>query len=112
MKLKEIKELLDAEVLCGEDKMDEEAGSAFASDFMSDILALADSQKVLITGMLNPQVIRTAEMVDMNCIVFVRGKRPGPDIVALADESDMVIMSSKKLMYTACGILYEHGLGR
>ena len=110
MKIREIQELLDAEILCGEDKLDNEVSSAFASDFMSDILAMVSDQEVLITGMLNPQVIRTAEMVDMSCIVFVRGKRPGEDIIQLAEESDMTVMSTKKLMFISCGILYSSGL--
>ena len=110
MTIKEIRQLLQADVLCGEDRLEEEANSVFASDFMSDILAFSDEQRVLITGMINPQVIRTAEMVDMDIIIFVRGKVPGKDIVELAEESGMVVMASKYLMYTACGILYSNGL--
>ena len=111
MKLKEIKDLLAADVLCGEELLDTEVESAFASDFMSDILAFSREEKVLITGMINPQVIRTAEMVDMICIIFVRGKVPTEDIIELARESGMVVMASKQLMYTACGILYSNNLG-
>ncbi len=110
MKLREIKELLEADVLCGEEGLDDEAGSAFASDFMSDLLAFAGDQKVLLTGMINPQVVRSAEMVDMKCIVFVRGKVPGEDVLGLARECGMVVLASKMLMYTACGVLYSNGL--
>ena len=112
MKLKEIQKLLEAEVICGAENLDSEVHAAFASDFMSDILAMASDEEVLITGMLNPQVVRTAEMVDMSCIIFVRGKRPGEDIIKLAKESGMSVMSTKKLMFTSCGILYSSGLGK
>ena len=108
MKIREIKEWLDAEMLCGFENMDEEIEGVFASDFMSDILAFADNQKLLITGMVNPQVIRTAEMMDMRCIVFVRGKSPTDEIIALAKECGIIVMVCKYLMYSACGVLYSH----
>ena len=110
MKLKEIMKLLDAQLLCGEDKLDMEIDSAFASDFMSDILAYVADQKLLLTGMINPQVIRTAEMVDMSVILFVRGKVPDENMLKLAEESDMAVLTTKKLMYTSCGLLYENGI--
>ncbi len=110
MKLKEIMELLDATLLCGEDKLDMEVEGAFASDFMSDILAYVSDQKLLLTGMINPQVIRTAEMVDMHFILFVRGKMPDANMLALAEDSDIAVLSTKKLMYTSCGLLYKNGV--
>ena len=110
MKLKEVMELLDARLLCGEDKLDMEIDSASASDFMSDMLAYVGSQKLLLTGMIKPQVIRTAEMVDMSVIIFVRGKVPDDNMLSLAEESDMAVLSTKKLMYTSCGLLYENGV--
>lgn len=110
MKLRDIQELLEAQVLCGEEQLDRDVNAAFASDFMSDILAFSEGQEVLLTGMINPQVIRTAEMVDMNVIIFVRGKVPGKDMLELATESGMVVMATKKLMYTSCGLLYSKGL--
>ena len=76
MLLREVRDILDAEVLCGEDLLDTEVLSACGSDFMSDVLAHVKNQAVLLTGLVNPQVIRTADMMDMKCIVFVRGKRP------------------------------------
>ena len=65
---------------------------------------------LLLTGMINPQVIRTAEMVDMSVIIFVRGKVPDDNMLSLAEESDMAVLSTKKLMYTSCGLLYENGV--
>ena len=110
MYLKEVMEILDAELLCGEDKLDIEVRSACGSDFMSDVLAYVKNQAVLLTGLVNPQVIRTADMMDMKCIVFVRGKRPDEGMLALAQERGMVIMATTLPMYPACGKLYHAGL--
>ena len=110
MDLYEIRDILSATVLCGEEGLGREVHSACASDFMSDVLAYVKDQAVLLTGMVNPQVVRTAEMMDMKCIVFVRGKAPGPDIVELARERDIVVMRSELRMFIACGLLYSRGL--
>ena len=93
MRLSDIKTILHAEVLWGEEHLDREVFSACGSDFMSDVL-----------------VVRTADMVEMKCIVFVRGKVPGPDILSLAEERDIVVMTCPKRMYEACGLLYSNGL--
>ena len=110
MKIKKIAELLDAEVLCGEDNLENEVLSACGSDMMSDVLAYVKDQAVLLTGLANPHVVRTAIMMDMRCIVFIRGKDPSEDIVELAKESGIVVMKSSHRMYTACGLLYANGL--
>jgi predicted transcriptional regulator len=112
MYLHEIREILDAAVICGGDHLDREVHSACGSDFMSDVLAYVKDQAVLLTGLVNPQVIRTADMMDMTCIVFVRGKAPDEGMIALAEERDIVLMCSKERMYNACGKLYLAGLGR
>ena len=111
MKLRQIAELLGAEVLCGEKLLDEEAQSACGSDMMSDVLAYVKDQAVLITGLVNPQVVRTAMMMDMRCIVFVRNKRPTPEMLDLAKEHHMAVLASESRMYEACGKLYSSGLG-
>ena len=77
---------------------------------MSDVLAYVKDQAVLITGLVNSQVIRTAEMMDMNCVVFVRSKMPTAEMIALAEESGIVLLATEKRMYEACGILYSNGL--
>lgn len=110
MTLREIKDFLAATVLCGEEHLDWEVLSACGSDFMSDVLAYSKNQALLLTGLVNPQVIRTADMVDMKCVIFVRGKMPDESILALARERNIVVMSSPKRMYTACGLLYLNGL--
>ena len=77
---------------------------------MSDVLAFVKDQSVLLTGLVNPQVVRTADMMDIRCIVFVRGKRPDNDIIELAQERDIALMSTGLRMFTACGLLWEKGL--
>ena len=110
MKILEIKELLGAEVLVGEEWMDHEVNSACGCDMMSDVLAFVKDQAVLLTGLCNPQVIRTATMMDKRCVVFVRGKRPASDVLALAQDSGIAILATDMRMYPACGILYQNGL--
>lgn len=110
MKISTIKELLDADVVCCEESLGRHVYSACGSDMMSDVLAFVKDQAVLLTGLVNSQVIRTAVMMDMICIVLVRSKLPTPEMIELAKESGLVILTSKKRMYEACGILYENGL--
>ena len=110
MKLTEIKNLLNADVMTKEGNLDQEVCSACGSDMMSDVLAYVKDQAVLLTGLINAQVIRTAEMMDMRCVVFVRGKLPGEEIIRLADNCGIVIMATSYRMYEACGILYSGGL--
>lgn len=110
MKISTIRELLDATVVCGGDMLEDHVYSACGSDMMSDVLAFVKDQAVLLTGLVNTQVVRTAEMMDMRCIVFVRSKQPTPEIVELAKESGIVLLATPKRMYEACGILYSNGL--
>ena len=110
MKISTIQEILDAEVVCGEEFLDDEVHSACGSDMMSDVLAYVKDQAVLLTGLVNAQVIRTAEMMDMLCIVFVRSKQPSKDMLELAEECGIAVMTTPLRMYDACGILYSNGL--
>jgi len=110
MKIREIVELLDAEVLCGEELLDGEVHSACGCDMMSDVLAFVKDQAVLLTGLVNPQVIRTAEMMDIVCIVLVRGKAPTAAMIDLAEERSLALLSTEQKMFSACGLLYNAGL--
>jgi predicted transcriptional regulator len=110
MKISEIKRILGAELICGEEFLENEVFTACGSDMMSDVLAYVKEQAVLLSGLVNPQVVRTAEMMDMKCIVFVRGKKPPQDVIDLATESGIVILRTEERMYVACGRLYENGL--
>ena len=111
MTLKEVSEIIEANVVCGEDQLDREVKMACGSDMMSDVLAFVKDQSLLLTGLQNPQVVRTAEMMDMHCIVFVRGKEPSEEMLSLAKDCEMVVMCTKKRMFEACGKLYMKGLG-
>ncbi len=111
MKLNKVKELLSAKVMTDNDELNREVYSAFACDLMSDVLAFVENQSLLLTGLINPQVVRTAEMMDMKAIVFVRGKVPTDEIIELAKESNITLMSTDYTMYYASGILYKNGLG-
>ena len=110
MTINRVKDILNADVICGENRLTTEVISACGADMMSDVLAFVKDQSVLLTGLVNPQVVRTAEMMDMRCIVFVRGKEPDEDVIKLADEHDMILLKTPLRMFVACGLLYENGL--
>lgn len=110
MKIEDIKNILEAEVICCADMLQREVKTACGSDMMSDVLAFVKEQAALLTGLVNPQVVRTAEMMDMHCIIFVRGKRPTLDMIQMAEDRDMVMLCTDLEMFTACGKLYGSGL--
>lgn len=110
MTIGDIKNCLDASVLCCEELLNKEVHTACGSDMMSDVLAFVKDQSVLITGLCNPQTVRTAEMMDIICLCFVRGKEPDEAVIKLAEERDIVILATEKRMFEACGVLYEKGL--
>ena len=110
MTVEDIQKVLGAEVLMGKEHLCGKAGSVYSSDMMSDVLAFSKDHSVLVTGLCNPQVIRTAEMLDMACIIFVRGKKPDEQMCRMAGEKDMVILSTAFSMFKTCGLLYEAGL--
>jgi predicted transcriptional regulator len=109
MKLSDIVKILDAKVLAGHDK-EMDISSACGSDLMSDVMAFVKDNVLLLTGLVSPQVIRTAEMMDIKAVVFVRGKNPGQAVLDLANEKGMVVLSTKNPMFIACGKLYSAGL--
>ncbi len=110
MDIKKLSEIIEAEILSGEEFLARPIKTVCGSDMMSDVLAFVKDQSVLLTGLVNPQVVRTAEMMDMLCIVFVRGKRPSEEMIKLAQQKDMAILTTELTMFTACGRLYEAGL--
>jgi predicted transcriptional regulator len=110
MNIGQIKEILNAKVLTGADRLDREIEYAFGADLMSDVLAFVNEKTVLLTGLTNPQVIRTAEMMDITAIVYVRGKKPDDASIELAERNDMVILCTPYTLYTTSGLLYNAGL--
>ena len=110
MTIREVAQILDGTVLVGADRLDTPVDTACGSDLMSDVLAFVKDKTVLITGLINPHVVRTSEMLDITCIVFSRGKMPSEEILEMADEIGIAVISSPLTTYTACGELYLHGL--
>lgn len=110
MKLREIKELLAAEIICGQDNLDLEIDMACASDLMSDVLAWGKPGMLLITGLANVQSVRTADIMEAKAILYVRGKKPDQESILLAKKKGIPLLTTKYLMYQACGILYQKGL--
>lgn len=110
MKLQDIMKLIEGQVILGEKYLDHEVKYAFGSDLMSDVLAFTEEDTVLLTGLINNQVIRTAEMLDIKAIVFVRGKFPSREVIDLAKEYNMILLTTEYSMYTASGLLYSNGL--
>ncbi len=110
MTIGDIANILSAKVLVGKDKTDIEVLTACGSDMMSDVLAFVKDQSVLLTGLVNIQTVRTAIMMDMVCIVFVRGKKPAESLLALARENDIAVLGTDLPMFPACGKLYSNGL--
>jgi predicted transcriptional regulator len=110
MTVAEAVKILDGQFFSGEDKAALEVASACGADLMSDVMAFVKDRVLLLTGLVNPQVIRTAELLDIHAIIFVRGKAPGRDMIDMAEESGIILAGSKLPMFLACGKLYEAGL--
>lgn len=110
MKLAEIKEVLQCEVLTGEDSLSQDVSTVVASDGMSEILAFAPPGALMITGLTNVQSVRTADIANVRAIVYIRGKRPGDVAVNLARKNSIPVLATGLGMFDVCGILRDHGL--
>ena len=110
MKLRDIAAAVQGEVICGADRLDENVDYAFASDLMSDVLTIKTDDFLLITGLANVQSVRTAEMSDVEYILFVRGKNVTEEMSALAEDNGMVVIRTDYSMFKYSGILYGAGL--
>ena len=110
MTVAEAVKILEGQFFEGEEKADLDISSACGADLMSDVMAFVKDRVLLLTGLVNPQVIRTAELLDIHCIIFVRGKAPSRDMIEMAEQSNIILGGTKLSMYIACGKLYEAGL--
>ena len=110
MNLKELRDILETEVLCGDDCLTKEIEMAYGSDLMSDVLTFVKSGSLLLTGLTNPQVIRTAEMAEIVVVCFVNGKKPQQETIELAREKNIPLLATKLFMYECCGRLHKKGL--
>ena len=110
MKLAEMRRILEADLLCGEKLLLRDVVTVCGSDLLSDVLALTIQETLLLTGLTNVQVIRTADLSDLVGIVFVNGKRPGAELVSMAQQKGIPLFTTRLPMYEACGRLYQYGL--
>jgi predicted transcriptional regulator len=112
VKLEDIAKLIDADVLSGEDKLSTlDVCTACGADLMSDVLAFCHERTLLLTGLASPQVVRSAEVAGLSGIVFVRGKKPGEDVLELAEMLGIPLLATDFPMFEACGMLYAAGIG-
>ena len=110
MLIREIKEILDAQVLSGDELLEENIQYGYGCDLMSDVLAFVKNDVLLLTGLVHPQVIRTAEMLDIKAIAIIRGKKPSEELIAMAKRKDIALLTTRHSLFTACGLLYKNGL--
>ena len=110
MDLREIQTILEAEVVSADGLDGIQVELACGADLMSDVLAHIKEGALLLTGLANPQAVRTAEMANIRAICFVRGKRPFPETVALAEASGLPLLATELPMFESCGRLYGRGL--
>lgn len=110
MTLEDVKKILEAEVISGNSLLKKDVVMACGSDLMSDVLAFAKQGAILLTGLTNPQVVRTSEMADMQAICFVRGKKPNTETIKIAKSKDIPLLVTSLPMFESCGRLYHHGL--
>ena len=113
MTLREIRDILAAEVITGDENLEKEIKYGFAADLLSDVLALgrgSGALTLLITGIIHPQVIYASNIFDLGAIIFVRGKRPTEATMKLAIENQIPLLATPYIMFETCGRLYQHGL--
>jgi predicted transcriptional regulator len=110
VKLQQVKDILDADVIVGNDQLEMEVKTAFGADLMSDVLAFAKPGSLLLTGLTNPQIIRTSDVLDIAAIILVRGKRPLPETIQLAEELRIPLLSTKYILFESVGRLYAKGI--
>ena len=110
MTLQDVKDILDAEMIVGEDQLGKEVKTAFSADLMSDVLAFATAGSLLLTGVTNPQVVRTSEILDIAAIIMVRGKRPSQETIQLAQELKIPILSTRYILFETSGRLHARGI--
>jgi predicted transcriptional regulator len=110
MKLREVLDTIEGKVVSENVDLDEEVQMGCGADLMSDVLAFTHDGTLLMSGLTNPQVVRTAEMAGIKAIVFVRGKLPPPETIALAEDKNIPLLASKYTMFETCGRLYDRGL--
>jgi predicted transcriptional regulator len=110
MTLGQIKQLLDCEVISGEELLETDVANCFAADLMSDVLAFSRSGALLVTGLASIQSVHTADVADLKAILYIHDKRPAPAVVDLARRQHIPLLTTRRFMFETCGLLLAHGL--
>jgi predicted transcriptional regulator len=110
MTLVDIQHLLDCEVICGHDLLGTEVSACFAADLMSDVLAFSCPGALLVTGLVSIQSVHTADVADLKAILFIHDKHPAPTVVEVARQNGLPLLTTRRFMFEACGLLHRHGL--
>ena len=110
MNLEDVRRILEAEVIVGDELLSKDVIMACGCDLMSDVLSFVKSDSLLLTGLTNPQVVRTAEMADLAAVCFVRGKKPGQETIEMAKSKDIPLLTTHLLLFESCGRLHREGL--
>jgi predicted transcriptional regulator len=110
MTLSVVRDVLRCDIFTGAEQSGLDVNYGCASDLMSDVLAFSRAGSLLLTGLVTVQTIQTAFIAEIAAVIFVRGKRPGNEVIALAKEKEIPVLGTPYSMYEACGILYRRGL--
>jgi predicted transcriptional regulator len=110
MKLKEIRNLVGAEVLCGHDLLDTEIEGCFACDLISEMLIALRPGALLITSLTNAHVLHTAQVMDASAVLFVAGKKPDQNMIKTGEANDIPLLATKHLMFDCCGLIFSNGV--
>ncbi len=110
MTLREIRDLLDCEIICGDDQLDAEVSTCFAADLMSDVLAFSRSGALLVTGLASIQSVHTADVADMRAILYIHDKRPADAVADVARQKQLPLLTTRRFMFETCGVLFRGGL--
>jgi len=110
MTIQDVCRLLDGTLVCGSAETALEPPKAYASDMMSDVLACVSDHTLLLSGLINEQVIRTAAMLEIRCVILVRGKKPSEEMLRMAGQNEIALLCTNHTLFETCGILFQNGV--
>lgn len=110
MRIAEVLKIVEGQVVTANTDLNLDVSVGCAADLMSDVLAFPCEGALLLSGLINPQVVRTAEVAGVVALLIVRGKTPPQETVVLAQEKRIPLLTTRLTMFEACGLLYQAGL--
>jgi predicted transcriptional regulator len=110
VKISDIQKLTGAQIVAGHSFSEKNVKKAFSSDLMSDVLTLDEEDILLITGLANIQLLRTAEMADIHVVLLARNKKASPEMIQLAEENRIVLLETPFSIFRASGVLFSAGI--